>query len=74
MQAVSGDAGLITSMLQKGADPNLRNHIGASALMWAGDLESVGLLLNGGADANATSIWPHPADAGGGTNTEPRQS
>jgi ankyrin repeat protein len=54
--ALAGDAGLVGAMLQKGADPNRRNHVGASALMWA--LENVGsveLLLDAGADANATS-------------------
>jgi len=56
--ALSGDAGLIGAMLQKGADPNVRNHVGATALMWAlEDVESVGLLLDAGADANATSDY-----------------
>ena len=54
--ALAGDAGLIAAMLQKGADPNLRNHVGASALMWAvDDVESVRALLDAGADANAVS-------------------
>jgi ankyrin repeat protein len=54
--ALDGDSGLIGEMLQKGADANARDDVGARALMWAlEDVESVRLLLNSGADANATS-------------------
>ena len=51
-----GDANLVAEMLRVGADPNIRNQAGASALMWSlDDAEKVRVLLNGGADVNATS-------------------
>jgi ankyrin repeat protein len=54
--ALYGDSRLVVEMLQAGGDPNIRNHVGASALMWAlEDVEKVGALLNRGADVNATS-------------------
>ena len=54
--AIYGDADLVAEMLRAGADPNLRNHAGASALMWAlDDVEKVRVLLKGGADVKVTS-------------------
>jgi ankyrin repeat protein len=54
--ALDGDPGLVAEMLRAGADPNTRNHVGATALMWAlENVETVRVLLNAGADANATS-------------------
>jgi ankyrin repeat protein len=51
-----GDATLVAEMLRAGADPNIRNHAGASALTWAvDDVAKVRLLLAGGADVNASS-------------------
>ncbi|HSB11321.1 MAG TPA: ankyrin repeat domain-containing protein, partial [Blastocatellia bacterium] len=57
MQAVMyGDAGSVRSLLDNGADPNIRNEAGATALMWAvDDLEKTRLLLDHGADVNASS-------------------
>lgn len=57
MQAVLyGDAGMVRLLLEQGADPNLRNDAGATALMWAvDDLEKTRLLLDRGADVNARS-------------------
>jgi ankyrin repeat protein len=54
--ALYGDASLLAKMLQAGADPNIRNHNGASALFWAlDDVEKVRVLLAGGADINAST-------------------
>jgi ankyrin repeat protein len=54
--ALYGDVQLLRAMLDAGADPNLRNHRAASALMWAvDDLAKVTLLLDRGADPNAAS-------------------
>ena len=57
MQAVLyGDAESVRLLLDKGADPNVRNEAGATALMWAAnDLEKTRLLLDRGADVNARS-------------------
>lgn len=54
--SIYGDANLVAAMLRAGADPNLRNDAGASALMWAlDDVEKVRALLKAGADVNVTS-------------------
>ena len=51
-----GDADAVRLLLDNGADPNVRNEAGASALMWAVDnLEKTRLLLQRGADVNARS-------------------
>lgn len=57
MQAVLyGEPDDVRLLLQKGADPNIRNDAGATALMWAmGDPEKTRLLLEHGADVNARS-------------------
>jgi len=54
--ALYGDADTVRLLLEAGADPNVRNDAGATALMWAvDDLDKTRLLLKGGADANARS-------------------
>jgi ankyrin repeat protein len=57
MQAVLyGDLESVRLLLAGGADPNLRNEVNATALMWAvDDLEKTRLLLDHGADVNARS-------------------
>ena len=57
MQAVLyGDLDAVRLLLANGADPNIRNEAGATALMWAvGDSEKLRLLLEHGADVNARS-------------------
>ena len=57
MQAVLyGDLDSVRLLLQQGADPNVRNEVGATALMWAvDDLEKTRLLIEHGADVNARS-------------------
>jgi ankyrin repeat protein len=51
-----GDPESVRWLLDRGADPNLRNEAGATALMWAlDDLAKTRLLLDHGADANAQS-------------------
>ena len=57
MQAVLyGDVDSVRLLLGQGADPNIRNEAGATALMWAvDDLEKTRLLLGHGADVNARS-------------------
>ncbi len=50
------DADAVRLLLENGADPNIRNEAGATALMWAvDDLEKTRLLVNNGADVNARS-------------------
>jgi ankyrin repeat protein len=52
--ALNGDLDLVKLLLQRGADPNLRNYQGSAALIWAiDDLAKVKLLLAAGADVNA---------------------
>jgi len=49
-----GDAALLEQLLKKGADPNARNDVKATALMWAAaDMEKTRVLLAHGADVNA---------------------
>jgi ankyrin repeat protein len=57
MQAVLyGDTAVVEALLAGGADPNLRNDAGASALMWAvDDLEKTRILLDHGAEIEARS-------------------
>lgn len=57
MQAVLyGDVESVRVLLERGANPNLRNEAGATALMWAvTELEKTRLLLDRGADVNARS-------------------
>jgi len=60
--AIYGDANLVAEMLRAGADPNIRSHSGASALMWAlDDVDKVRVLLQGGADVHATSDFGRTA-------------
>ncbi len=54
--ALYGDVESVRLLLDNGADPNVRNEAGATALMWAvNDLEKTRLLLDRGADVNARS-------------------
>jgi ankyrin repeat protein len=54
--ALYGSAGTVRLLLEKEADPKLRNDAGATALMWAvDDAEKTRLLLAAGADANVRS-------------------
>jgi ankyrin repeat protein len=54
--ALYGTSATVRFLLDNGADPNIRNEAGASALMWAvDDLEKTRLLLDHGADVNASS-------------------
>jgi ankyrin repeat protein len=54
--ALYGDSDSVRFLLENGADPNIRNEAGATALMWAvDDLEKTRLLLDHGADVNAHS-------------------
>jgi ankyrin repeat protein len=49
-----GDLSTVKDLLRRGADPNVKNHIGATALMWAmDDVEKSRVLLDHGADPNA---------------------
>ena len=54
--ALYGSAALVANLLEVRADPNIRNHAGATALTWAlDDVEKVRLLVAAGADVNAPS-------------------
>jgi ankyrin repeat protein len=54
--ALYGDADEVRRLLAGGADPNLANDDGATALMWAAhDLEKAKLLIEHGAQVNARS-------------------
>jgi ankyrin repeat protein len=54
--ALYGDAATVQLLLESGANPNIRNDAGATALMWAlEDPEKTRLLLEHGADADARS-------------------
>jgi ankyrin repeat protein len=54
--ALYGDVDSVRLLLEEGADPNLRNDAGATALMWAvDDLEKSRLLIEHGANVNARS-------------------
>jgi ankyrin repeat protein len=54
----NGDDGLVRTLIRSGADPNTRNSLGATPLMYAAAFASpdlVRLLLDSGADVNARS-------------------
>jgi ankyrin repeat protein len=54
--ALYGEAEDVRLLLDAGADPNVRNEVGATALMWAvDDLDKTRLLLRRGADVSARS-------------------
>ena len=54
--ALYGDARSVGLLLDQGADPNIRNDAGATALLWSvDDPETTRLLLEHGADANVRS-------------------
>ena len=54
--ALYGSPALVKQLLEAGADPNVRNNAGATALTWAvDDVEKVRLLVDAGADVNAIS-------------------
>src|SRR5207253_1180947 len=54
--ALYGDPESVRALLESGADPNIKNDVGATALMWAvDDLEKTMLLLDHGANVNARS-------------------
>jgi ankyrin repeat protein len=54
--ALHGDTESVRLLLESGADPNMRNDAGATALMWATDnAEKTRLLLERGAEVNAKS-------------------
>ena len=54
--ALYGDVLMARQLLDMGADPNARNDVGASALLWAvDDAEMTRLLLDRGADPNVRS-------------------
>jgi len=51
-----GDSAAVKWLLDGGADPNVKNEAGATALMWAvNDLDKTRLLVDKGADVNAHS-------------------
>jgi ankyrin repeat protein len=50
------DAAFVKKLVESGADPNVRNYAGATALTWAvDDVEKVKVLVDAGADVNAAS-------------------
>jgi ankyrin repeat protein len=54
--ALYGNADSVRLLLDRGAEPNVQNEAGATALMWAaGDLEKVRLLVERGANVNLRS-------------------
>jgi len=54
--ALYGDAALMKTVLDAGADPNVTNDAGATALHWSvGDIEKVKLLIARGADVDVRS-------------------
>jgi ankyrin repeat protein len=54
--ALYGDASLVRTLLDRGADPNVADDGGATALMWAvPDLDKSKLLIDRGADVSARS-------------------
>jgi ankyrin repeat protein len=54
--ALDGDLQTMRQLIERGADPNLANESGVTALMWAiPDLEKARLLLEHGADPNVKS-------------------
>lgn len=54
--ALYGNAALVGTLLENGADPNVTDDAGATALMWGiGDLDKVRLLVDHHADVNALS-------------------
>lgn len=54
--ALYGDAAMLEKLLAAGANPNLKNDAGATALMWAAtDLAMTRVLVEHGADVNAMS-------------------
>ena len=54
--ALYSEPAVVRLLLDRGADPNLKNDAGATALMWAlEDLEKTRLLVDHGADVNALS-------------------
>ncbi len=54
--ALYADAATMRVLIDAGADPNLKNEAGATALMWAlPDLNKMQLLVDRGADVNARS-------------------
>ena len=60
--ALDGDASLAAELLKAGADPNVRNDAGASALMWAiEDLDKVRVLIDRNIDVNAISNFGRSA-------------
>ncbi len=60
--ALYSDSATLTMLLDAGADPNLKNEGGATALMWAvPDLAKMRLLIDHGADVNAQSDYGRTA-------------
>lgn len=56
--ALYGDAALVQTLLDAGADPNVANDTGATALHWSvTDLQKVKLLIARGADVDARSAF-----------------